>query len=86
MGTRRRVQAKAGPRVKAAAPVPPAPPDLEALNPGLVGIEKPEAGREADAAVEGSVEDPLQDWPEAEGEPDGWLLERGTPPGEQEER
>lgn len=86
MGTKRRVRARTGPRGKAAAPVVSAPPGLEALNPGLVGIEKPEAGREADAAADGSVQDPLQDWPEAEGEPDGWLLERATPPREQEER
>lgn len=79
-------RAKAGPRVKAAAPLPPAPSDLQAVNPGLVGIEQPEADRAAGAAVDGSVEDPLQDWPEAEGEPDRWVLERGAQESEQQER
>ena len=31
-----------------------------------------------------SVEDPLQDWPEAEGEPDRWLDERGAEDVEKE--
>ncbi|HSQ06059.1 MAG TPA: hypothetical protein VLN59_18625 [Burkholderiales bacterium] len=29
-----------------------------------------------DAQAEGSIEDPLGDWPESSGEPDQWLLER----------
>jgi hypothetical protein len=58
--------------------------ELQALNRGLLGAEDAGAGREA-AAAEGSVEDPLQDWPEAEGEADRWLRERSAE-GEQVER
>ncbi|MBI3043827.1 MAG: hypothetical protein HYY78_13495 [Betaproteobacteria bacterium] len=84
MRARRRSAAKAGQPRKAASPVPPPQPDLQALNQGLFGLEG--AGREAGAAAEGSVQDPLRDWPEAEGEPDRWLLEREAQQGEQEER
>lgn len=85
MRARKRRRAKAGPPVKAPAPLPAAQPDLDALNPGLAGLEKADAGL-ADAAAEGSVQDPLQDWPEAEGEPDRWTLDRGAQQGEQQER
>ncbi len=71
---------------EAVVPAPLSQPNLLALNRGLFGLEPAVAGREADAAAEGSVEDPLQDWPEAEGEPDRWLLERGAQQGDQEVR
>jgi hypothetical protein len=61
-------------------------PDLQTLNRGLFGLEQADAGREAEAAAEGSMQDPLQDWPEAEGERDRWLLERDAQQADQEER
>ena len=45
----------------------------------LLALEDGRGGAEVDA----SVEDPLEDWPEAEGEPDRWLDER---PGEDVEK
>jgi hypothetical protein len=71
------------PRTAPSADSPPQP-DLQALNPGLLGAEDAGVVPEA-AAAEGSVQDPLQDWPEAEGEADRWLLERPEE-GEQVER
>ena len=85
MRARRRKPAKTERQRQAVAPVPLSEPDLQALNRGLFGLEKADAGRGAGAAAEGSVQDPLQDWPEAEGGPDRWLLERGTQQGDQEE-
>jgi hypothetical protein len=52
-------------RVRAPAAPEPAE-DRNAAGAALLALE-----------ADGSVEDPLQDWPEAEGEPDRWLDERG---------
>jgi hypothetical protein len=57
---------------------PAAPPPEENGNAAAAALLAPEDGRGA-AEVDASVEDPLQDWPEAEGEPERWLDER---PGE----
>jgi hypothetical protein len=40
---------------------------------------------QADARGDGSIQDPLQDWPESTGEPDGWIAERQVR-GEQPDR
>jgi hypothetical protein len=64
-------RAKPRPKKKVRPPAePPRDEGANALSPALL-----EEGRRA--ARDGSVEDPLQDWPEAEGEPDRWLDERG---------
>jgi len=72
-------KAKKAPRAKArpkkvrapSAPVPAE--DANAASGALLALED---GRRPEAEADGSVEDPLQDWPEPEGEPDRWLDER----------
>jgi hypothetical protein len=58
-----------------ALPSAPAQPDVAAESRALL-----DAGEsrhpEADARGEGSVQDPLQDWPESSGERDAWIAER----------
>jgi hypothetical protein len=54
------------------APVPAE--DANAASGALLALED---GRAPEPDGDGSVEDPLGDWPEAEGEPDRWLDERG---------
>ena len=67
-------RAKARPK-KTRAPSAPVPAeDANAASGALLALED---GREPEPDGDGSVEDPLQDWPEAEGEPDRWLDERG---------
>lgn len=61
------------------APAPAAPPAEENGNAAAGAMLALEDGRGGVAEAEGSVEDPLEDWPEAGGEPDRWLDER---PGE----
>ena len=51
----------------------PAEQDLDATSRALFDLEQ---GREPQVTDEGSVEDPLQDWPESTGEPDQWQNER----------
>jgi hypothetical protein len=64
-------RAKPRPKKKVRPPAEPLRDEsANALSPALL-----EEGRRA--AHDESVEDPLQDWPEAEGEPDRWLDERG---------
>jgi hypothetical protein len=71
---------RAKPKKRAPAPAAPAPDDDgNAAGGALLALED---GRGA-AEVDASVEDPLEDWPEAEGEPDRWLEER---PGEDVEK
>jgi hypothetical protein len=71
---------RAGSRTKA-QPVPPVavPEDLNAAIAALLEAEDGRMGRQPDVAAEGSVQDPLADWPEVETEQDRWVLER---PGE----
>jgi hypothetical protein len=77
-GRRRKAQ-----RVKkAAAPAALEPQDLQPLNPGLFGVEEAAADRPNDE----SMQDPLQDWPEAEGAADEWLRDRGGRKDEDEQR
>jgi hypothetical protein len=67
-----------GSRAKAQPPRPaPVPEDLDAASRALVEAEDARMGRQPDVAAEGSVQDPLADWPEVE--QDRWVLER---PGE----
>jgi hypothetical protein len=71
-------RAKARQKKVGAPPVPVSDQNGNAASAALLALD--EGGRAADIAPEGdaSVEDPLQDWPEAEGEPDRWLDERGA--------
>ena len=68
----RRAQARPKKARTPSAPVPAE--DANAASSALLALED---GRAAEPDSDGSVEDPLQDWPEAEGEPDRWLDERG---------
>jgi hypothetical protein len=73
-------KAKKAPRAKARpkkARVPSGPVPAEDANAASGALLALEAGRAPEPDGDGSVEDPLQDWPEAEGEPDRWLDERG---------
>jgi hypothetical protein len=76
MKAKRKRRATSRGRAKAAAPVVRSE-GADAPGHALLGLE-PDRGAQA-AAGEGSVEDPLEDWPELEAERDRWLLER---PGE----
>ena len=53
---------------------PPSQPDLDVVSRALLGLGEWRGA--PDAQAEGSIEDPLGDWPESSGEPDQWLLER----------
>jgi hypothetical protein len=76
----RRATPKPKPKKRAAASAVPRPEEGGNAVPGaLLALEDGRGAAEADA----SVEDPLEDWPEAEGEPDRWLDER---PGESVEK
>jgi hypothetical protein len=48
-----------------------------AASAALLALEEGRRGADMEPEGDGSVEDPLQDWPEAGGEPDRWLEERG---------
>ena len=69
-------RAKSRPRPGRAPAAPPPAENANAASDALLALED---GREPDPERDGSVEDPLQDWPEAEGEPDRWLDERRGP-------
>lgn len=62
-------------RKETAPPPPGAPEDLNATSRALYGVSQAEEP-EAEAQGNESIEDPLQDWPESEGEADEWLKER----------
>ena len=62
-------------RTKRAPPLPEAQEDLNAVSAALYD-DAPAGDVEASARAGESVEDPLQDWPESDGEADGWLKER----------
>jgi len=58
------------------APAPAAGPVDDSLNPSLEGADERDA-RRGRRGQEGSVEDPLQDWPEdGAADRDDWLLDR----------
>jgi hypothetical protein len=59
---------------KRGAPAPRVPaPDASATSRALVDLEE---SRDPDAERDGSVEDPLHDWPESADDTDEWLRER----------
>jgi hypothetical protein len=73
-------RAKPKPKKRVPAPAAPAPDDAgNAAGGALLALEDGRGAADADA----SVEDPLGDWPEAEGDPDRWLEDR---PGEDVEK
>ena len=68
---------KARPK-RARAPAAPVPDQNgNAASAALLALEDGRRAADMEPEGDGSVEDPLQDWPEAEGEPDRWLDERG---------
>jgi hypothetical protein len=72
----RKKRIKRRPQRRRTPAAPPSPAENgNATAEALLALEDGRGTAEADA----SVEDPLEDWPEAEGEPDRWLDER---PGE----
>ena len=65
---------------KVRAPAEPVPDrDANAASGALLALEDGRGAAGVEPEGDGSVEDPLQDWPEAEGEPDRWLDERSGP-------
>ncbi len=67
---------KARPK-RARAPAAPVPDQNgNAASAALLALEDGRRAADMEPEGDGSVEDPLQDWPEAEGEPDRWLDER----------
>ncbi len=65
---------------KVRAPAGPLPDqDANAASDALLALEEGPRAADVEPEGDGSVEDPLQDWPEAEGEPDRWLEERSGP-------
>jgi predicted P-loop ATPase len=65
---------------KARAPAGPLPDqDTNAASSALLALEEGRGAADVEPEGDGSVEDPLQDWPEQEGEPDRWLEERSGP-------
>jgi len=62
---------------QARAPTAPLPDQNgNAAGAALPAFEDGRRAADVEPEDDGSVEDPLQDWPEAEGEPDRWLDER----------
>jgi len=65
---------------KVRAPAEPLPDqDANAASGALLALEEGRRAPDVQPAADDSVEDPLQDWPEAEGDPERWLEERSGP-------
>jgi hypothetical protein len=62
---------------QARAPTAPGPDQNgNAASAALLALENGRRAEDVEPEGDGSIEDPLQDWPEPEGEPDRWLDER----------
>lgn len=70
-------RASRGPKNIAAPPALVPEQEGNAASRALLGVDDGRGAADAEPEGNGSVEDPLQDWPESEGEPDQWLDERG---------